>query len=328
MISIIIPLYNREELIKETLESILGQTDADWECIIVDDGSTDNSLQVAREYTLQDKRIKVFQRPETHIAGGNGARNFGVQKATGSFICWFDSDDLFYPDYIRNMSEAIKNNPGKDAFICDINWFERESQNIIRSVRYSENDSFFLNQITEKKKVYFPNILIKKHIAESNPLIEELANSQDYVYFTKLLMFVSPVIVNKSLINIRIHSNNISGNNHSVQYVKNQCKATSLIFTHIQNAGFFNTDALAHLFYRNIVDLRKALLNKSEELSNEIRATIFNEYFTFLRYVPFMKLFFNLENFTIKHVARPLKIAPRTWFKLSALLYSKLVKSN
>ncbi|TXE17118.1 glycosyltransferase family 2 protein [Psychroserpens burtonensis] len=79
LVSIIIPTFNRADLIGETLDSVLTQTYANWECLVGDDGSTDGTEEVLQNYVLKDIGFQYFKRPDTHLAGGNGARNYGFQ---------------------------------------------------------------------------------------------------------------------------------------------------------------------------------------------------------------------------------------------------------
>ncbi|WP_298556298.1 glycosyltransferase [uncultured Algibacter sp.] len=94
LISIIIPTYNRENTIAETLDSVLSQTYANWECIAVDDGSTDSTINILDVYSKKDSRFQYFQRPSHKEKGANSCRNYGFEKSKGSFIQWLDSDDL------------------------------------------------------------------------------------------------------------------------------------------------------------------------------------------------------------------------------------------
>ena len=105
LVSIIIPIFNRENLIKETLDSILQQSYLNWECIIVDDGSTDKTIEVVRNYIKKDSRFNLFQRPLNRLKGGNAARNFGFEKSKGQLIQWFDSDDIMLSNFI---TEKVK----------------------------------------------------------------------------------------------------------------------------------------------------------------------------------------------------------------------------
>ncbi|MDT0688316.1 glycosyltransferase family 2 protein [Salegentibacter sp. F188] len=93
IISIIIPTYNRAHIIKETLDSVLHQTFENWECLVIDDGSNDNTKEVIQVY-LQDKRFKYFERPEEREKGACTCRNIGIEKSSGEYIQFLDSDDI------------------------------------------------------------------------------------------------------------------------------------------------------------------------------------------------------------------------------------------
>ena len=88
-ISIIIPLYNRELLIKETLESIINQEYKFWECIVVDDGSTDGSFEILQKYQEQDDRIIAIKRYKP-TKGANVCRNIGLERALGKYVIFFE----------------------------------------------------------------------------------------------------------------------------------------------------------------------------------------------------------------------------------------------
>jgi glycosyltransferase involved in cell wall biosynthesis len=109
-LSIIIPAFNREHLISVTLDSVIAQTFKDWECIVVDDSSTDRTQEVVRSYALKDDRIRLVV---NHFSkGAPGARNTGIDHATGEFICFFDSDDLMYPNHVEEKIQlAQHSNP-------------------------------------------------------------------------------------------------------------------------------------------------------------------------------------------------------------------------
>jgi len=94
LFSIIIPSFNRAHLITETLDSVKAQTFENWECIVVDDGSSDNTKSIVSAYLNDDVRFKYYDRPSSNLAGGNGARNFGAEKSQGQWLIFLDSDDL------------------------------------------------------------------------------------------------------------------------------------------------------------------------------------------------------------------------------------------
>ena len=102
-VSIVVPVYNTAEYLPACLDSILAQTFTDFELLLVDDGSTDNSLQVCETYASRDARIRVFHQQN---AGVSAARNLGVEQAQGDWLCYVDSDDVVLPAYLQDMLEA------------------------------------------------------------------------------------------------------------------------------------------------------------------------------------------------------------------------------
>lgn len=110
LISIIIPTFNRAHLIGETLDSVLAQTYTNWECIVVDDGSTDDTLRLLNTYKTNDNRFKIFER-ERLPKGAPTCRNIGLNKAKGTFIIFLDSDDYLLPFCLENRLLLFKENP-------------------------------------------------------------------------------------------------------------------------------------------------------------------------------------------------------------------------
>ncbi len=103
--SVVIPLFNKAPHIERAIASALAQTLPPHEIIVVDDGSTDGSLEIVR--AMKDARITVLTRSPPG-PGGYAARNLGVEKATGDWVAFLDADDLWYPDHLINLSNAIK----------------------------------------------------------------------------------------------------------------------------------------------------------------------------------------------------------------------------
>ena len=110
VVSIIMPTYNVEAFLDESIGSVLAQTFQDWELLVVDDGSTDNSNAVARRYAQSDPRIMVLEKPN---GGLSDARNYGLQYAVGKYVHFFDSDDTIVPEFYETLVGAI----GDDDFI-------------------------------------------------------------------------------------------------------------------------------------------------------------------------------------------------------------------
>ncbi len=135
LISIIIPVYNVEKYLKDCLDSVIAQTYSNWEAICVDNGSTDKSLEILKEYARNDNRIKIF----TSEKGVSKARNCGLDNAKGYWITFVDSDDVLHKDYIKNLYKAVtKNNVEfawcKNKTFKDDEWFTPDISNTATSV--------------------------------------------------------------------------------------------------------------------------------------------------------------------------------------------------
>lgn len=105
-ISIVMPTYNAEQYLKETLKSVQNQSFKDWEVIIVDDGSTDTTMQIASDYALADHNISV-QQLDQNSGGPARPRNVGVSLAKGTWIAFLDADDLWHPEKLRHQLNAV-----------------------------------------------------------------------------------------------------------------------------------------------------------------------------------------------------------------------------
>ena len=103
------PLFNRGHIVGEAIESVLGQTFTDWELVIVNDGSTDNSLEVAQDYARKDMRIRVLDQPN---GGSVAARNNGIAVAVGEYIFPLDDDDKISPEALSELFAAAKSGLG------------------------------------------------------------------------------------------------------------------------------------------------------------------------------------------------------------------------
>lgn len=110
--SVVIPLYNKEHYIAETIKSVLSQTFDDYEIIVVDDGSKDNSYKVAK--TISSERIRIIQQTNKGVAV---ARNTGIENAKGDYIAFLDADDFWYSNYLETIDSLITRYEHCDIFV-------------------------------------------------------------------------------------------------------------------------------------------------------------------------------------------------------------------
>ena len=222
LISIIIPTYNRGSLIVETLDSIIKQTYKNWECIVVDDGSSDNTDQVLKEYCAKDSRIHYYHRPKDKLRGGNAARNYGFDLSKGEFINWFDSDDIMLPNKLEIQLEKLSKS-NLSFIVCQTLVFEDSVNNILglRKENIFSND-FFNDFITNEIKWLTQAPLIRRSFIIKNNLSfdESLTQSQERDFFVNLLSCVNDYLFdNTPLVLFRKHQESIS---HSVEYSRSK----------------------------------------------------------------------------------------------------------
>ena len=109
--SIIIPVFNAGKYLRECLDSVLNQSFKDFECICVNDGSTDDSVQILNEYKQKDNRFRIIHQRN---AGVSRARNTGLEAARGKYVCLFDSDDIILENWLKAKAEVANKYPGVD----------------------------------------------------------------------------------------------------------------------------------------------------------------------------------------------------------------------
>jgi glycosyltransferase involved in cell wall biosynthesis len=124
IVSVIVPCYNQAQYLPETLDSLLSQTYSNWECIIVNDGSPDNTEEIAKTFCTKDNRIKyVFQ----NNGGLSSARNKGIKESTGEYILPLDADDKISERYMELAMQKFKNAPETELVYCRAQLFGNET---------------------------------------------------------------------------------------------------------------------------------------------------------------------------------------------------------
>ena len=184
LISIIIPTFNRAALIGYTLDSVKNQTYTNWECIVVDDGSEDETENIVRDYIQNDVRFSFYRRPDHLQKGGNGARNFGFTKSKGEFINWFDSDDIMLPDFLSEKISAFDNDT--NLVICNAQSFNEES-NKRKLMKIRDDKDFYFGLITWRLQIVTNSIMFRKSfLADKELFSENIHRGQETELFARL----------------------------------------------------------------------------------------------------------------------------------------------
>jgi len=185
LISIIIPTYNRAYVIKETLNSIIAQTYENWECIVVDDGSTDKTKEIILEYSQNYSRISYFERPKQMLKGANSCRNYGFENSKGHYIHWFDSDDLMHCDKLKLQVEYALINQA-DVIITNHSITQKNEllENKIPKV-YTKSD-YYIKYILGDHPVLTGEVMLNRKSVINFKFDEKLHKAQEFDFFSRV----------------------------------------------------------------------------------------------------------------------------------------------
>ena len=204
LISIIVPIYNTEKYLHECLDSIINQTYANFEVLLVNDGSTDSSGIICQEYVERDSRFRYFEKDNGGVAS---ARNLGLEHSEGTYITFIDSDDWVEQNYLDVLYTALKEND-TDVAISTYKRFAQDGVFYLRS--YSREDDEFLNLGTRSRDSFLeilPRLgeldhsfysisskLIKRKIIGNLLFDEQVSYAEDLNFFFHLYLGVESVV--------------------------------------------------------------------------------------------------------------------------------------
>ncbi|GAA0839865.1 hypothetical protein GCM10009113_04020 [Marinobacter szutsaonensis] len=222
LISVIMPCYNYGRFLHDSITSVINQSYKNWELIIVDDGSEDDSLEIAKSFT--DSRIKVFTQPNK---GVSAARNLGLQHAEGEFIAFIDADDLWEIKKLELQHQSLLLDRECSISFCN---FGRFSNNNTQSFGYFSD--FFRNRKAKisKKTIFhyykgntfqeltktsempwYPTaVMIRSSIIKNHIFNETLSIGEDIAFFLPLWISFEAVYVVLPLARLRVHDSNAS----------------------------------------------------------------------------------------------------------------------
>jgi glycosyltransferase involved in cell wall biosynthesis len=254
LVSIIIPTYNRAYLIHETLDSVLAQTYTNWECIVVDDGSTDNTEEVLKTYLDKDSRFQYYKRPNSKLKGANTCRNYGFGLSKGKYVNWFDDDDVMLQNFLKMKIDALQS--GVDLIICSGYYVDYLLQNKVKMNLENEFD-LFKDFVLWKLHIITNSILFRKSFLEKKKLFSnKISRGQETELFSRLFFKLakeSYQIVNLPLFLYRQHEDTKTTKNFN--YIKKYRESISYITIENLKRGIELKDIdLIHNNYKNLID--------------------------------------------------------------------------
>ncbi len=253
LVSIVIPVYNREEFILETLDSLLAQSYDNWECIIVDDHSTDKSVFIINDFIKTDSRFKLFKRPDNLPKGANSCRNFGFHKSLGKYVNWIDSDDVLHKDCIKNKVLAFTTDI--DAVISKTAFFEQKITSITGKEERTKITTALLEDFIETQVSWFVGDPMWKRdfLEDKNLFSPNLQKGQDRDFHIRILLSNPRLkVIDEYLYFYRMHFNTIS-----------RSKSTEVVFS-MYNANFERIKLLHKKPLRNMT--KRYLLKQQYKL--------------------------------------------------------------
>ena len=270
LISIIIPNYNREDLIGETLASIISQSYTNWECLVIDDGSTDASFKVVEGYVAKDSRIKQYKRPDNYKKGACACRNYGFELAQGSYINWFDSDDLMVSTKIEDQLKAILVS-NADLAVCQTAFFEKEPRQHLKywNHHFKKKNDPLTDYITFRLAWSTNAPLWKKSFLEGRKMFDvSLKSSQDWEFHVRMLTLKPSMnVLDKVLVKNRIHQQRIGSKVDNSRFL-NRLFTRELTFDLLKNKDLLNNEIKE--YYTSYFVNQLKYISKDTDLVNRL----------------------------------------------------------
>jgi glycosyltransferase involved in cell wall biosynthesis len=271
-ISVIVPAYNAEQTILETITSVQQQTFSDFELIVINDGSTDRTLELLN--TVNDPRLKIFSYPN---GGVSVARNRGIARATGEFIAFLDADDLWTPDKLDLQLAALQQQPEAGvvyswAYYMD----ERDKIFQISEPIYFEGN-VYTQLLVNDFVVSCSNCLVRRQAVESvGEFDPAVAGAADWDYWLRLAAHWPFVVVPKPQVFYRISSGSMSAQVEfmercNLRVIEKAFQAAPLELQSLKNQSLANTYRYSAHLYLTRVGTADAVKQAAQRLWMAIR---------------------------------------------------------
>lgn len=216
-VSVIIPAYNREKFIRETVDSVLNQTYKNIELVVVDDGSTDDTLEILKEY---GDKIIVLQHPGRVNKGQSAAINLGLISSNGKYVAILDSDDLFALKKVQLQVEFLENNPDVGLVYGNGYGVNEKGEKIYRIYGAGHREESKPEKVLLDCYFLLPNnSMIRRNVLERvGGFDETLRSAQDHDMAIRVAEITKLAYIDEELFYYRRHGNSISAQNASLRW--------------------------------------------------------------------------------------------------------------
>lgn len=268
-VSIIMATYNRAHFIEESLLSIQKQTFTDWECLIIDDGGSDNTLAVITPILEMDSRFKYLKRPEKYLKGLPGCRNYGLDTAKGDYIIFFDDDDIVHPQNLELcVLELSKNEVSFCRYLREV-FFDDFNYNFDFSKNYT-SFNIDVNDLEKMLKNELPfnscAVMWKKECFINNQFEEHLMYAEEWELYSRILSNgFKGISIDKCLFYGRKHLNSNTGEYYANDTIRVNSKkmAIRLLTRNLSDKNLLSPTLLKYF-------TSYAILFRDRELLNDI----------------------------------------------------------
>jgi len=204
LVSIITAIYNAEEYLEETVQSVLNQEFTDWELLLVDDFSTDHSLKMVEKYSM-DPRVHIYKMPEGFGGSAASTRNYGIDQAKGKFITFLDADDAWKPNFLSSQLAFMKEKQCSFAFSSFFWRAANKDKNYIVPEKVSYYDTLKTNSITCLTAIYDREAIGVFYMPE------EAIKREDFACFLNILKKTKYAYGNPEILAMyRLHDQSVS----------------------------------------------------------------------------------------------------------------------
>ena len=191
LVSIIIPTYNRSHLLTETLDSVLIQLYQNWECLVVDDGSTDHTETLLKSYSEKDSRFQYHHRPKDKPKGANACRNYGFEVSKGEFVLFLDSDDILKNTCLEYRLKAFEYNEDLDFVIAQTSYYKNRSfilKPMFEFPLVSDSRTYLSMFLSYELPWTIMSVLWKRETIKNVKFNEQLLRFQDIDFHVNVLL--------------------------------------------------------------------------------------------------------------------------------------------
>ncbi len=170
LVSVVVPSYNYGHLIGETLDSLAAQTYGAWECVVVDDGSTDDTRAVVERYAARDARVRYVRQENARQAA---ARNNGVRHSSGAYFQFLDADDMLEPRKFERQVGYLESHADVDIVYSNVRYFDSEGAGLGQSRRYSvwDDGGLWMPEVSGRGRALMPRLLRNNIMVVNAPLV-------------------------------------------------------------------------------------------------------------------------------------------------------------